>query len=410
MASAYREPAQALDKVLSRRSSLRNAAYATKDPPRCLALISAVLQNKDALQGALEATRPELLSQRNRKSVALIATFDAVAGKGLPRRAGGKLLRTLKENREQIAAAYFGLGGRSDSSAKKRRRFARLNPLRRRREGGIEGFERDPHVVDLFEFSPAMAKTFNGSHELVSSGQFILQDKPSCFPAEILIREAEKQPKAILDCCAAPGNKTTHAAALVFDEGGQVRALDRDPERLALLKRRVDLAGATNVTCVLADFLTFNDFEPDAILLDPSCSGSGIVDERRPSSFAEKKVDGLVAFQLEALTRALTQFSTVNRVVYSTCSVDDRENEDVVARALRGAGGDRFQLKRCMPTWQRRGRPHPNLSESESDALIRVDPAEDQITGFFVALFVRRQPTTKARLKARLRNKKRALR
>ena len=99
-----------------------------------------------------------------------------------------------------------------------------------------------------------------------------------------------------------------------------------------------------------------------------------------------KRIKKLSNVQLSILKKAVT-FPNVNTIVYSTCSIHEVENEDVVARFLaeyrqEGWGVDypcRFN------EWCRRGRKHVNLSPEESRALIRCD-GEDEMNGFFVAL------------------------
>jgi putative methyltransferase len=89
-------------------------------------------------------------------------------------------------------------------------------------------------------------------------------------------------------------------------------------------------------------------------------------------------------------------FPSARRITYSTCSIHDIENEDVVAKALqkydnsveKPAGVGKWELKVCLPTWSRRGKPNGSLSSEQSEALIRCLP-EDGTNGFFVAYFER---------------------
>ncbi|GJN19345.1 hypothetical protein PR202_gb06612 [Eleusine coracana subsp. coracana] len=133
-----------------------------------------------------------------------------------------------------------------------------------------------------------------------------------------------------------------------------------------------------------------------AILLDPSCSGSGISTERldhllpshargdQDDASTSLRIKKLSAFQKKALTHAIS-FPSVERVVYSTCSIHQAENEDVVNAVLPLATSLGFELATPFPQWQRRGLPVFKGSEH----LLRTDP-EDGLEGFFIALFVRR--------------------
>ena len=109
---------------------------------------------------------------------------------------------------------------------------------------------------------------------MVARGELILQQKASCFPALAL---APPPGASVIDGCAAPGNKTTHLAALMGNEGSLL-AFEQDARRCALLEQMLTDRGASCARAVHGSFL---DAEPSDhpcvshILLDPSCSSSG---------------------------------------------------------------------------------------------------------------------------------------
>jgi putative methyltransferase len=307
---------------------------------------------------------------------------------------------------------------------------------------------RDPLLPELLLFPPG---TDLHAHPLVRSGALILQSRASCLPARAL---APKPGWTVLDACAAPGNKTTHLAALVGGgaaadsknkKQARVLAFDRDPRRLELLRRNVERAGASSIVrAERADFLALDPLAPQfaavrAVLLDPSCSGSGTAaarqlagggllsssagvgpteeEEEKNAAAAEdggaepaadERVEQLARFQATALKHAL-KFPKCERVSYSTCSVYRRENEAVVAEVLadsevaaagwrladpfpsmRGGGGGKSKEKAGVaPMYGRRGWPHPGLPAGQERLLVRTDAALDGTDGFFVALFVR---------------------
>jgi putative methyltransferase len=177
-----------------------------------------------------------------------------------------------------------------------------------------------------------------------SGGQLVLQGRGSCMAAHAL---APLPGWLVVDACAAPGNKTTHLAALMQGRGTVV-AFDADQARLLRLKAAVTRAGASRVIQPrLADFLAQSHAHPplssaQALLLDPSCSGSGTRlsrgDALLPSAgdrggAGAQRVAALSRFQLAALRHAL-RAPALRRLVYSTCSLDAVENERVVAQAL----------------------------------------------------------------------------
>lgn len=213
--------------------------------------------------------------------------------------------------------------------------------------------------------------------------------KASCFPAQVLFncwrQGAEKSFHAhVIDACAAPGNKTTHLASLFSEYRREtaaftyeITAVEQDPGRAAVLRRRLTQAGADGpVRVVEGDFLQLDLSAPSmvsacALLLDPSCSGSGMlhrsierqahgVDEERDAQLA--RIEGLRRFQLQALLKALGH-PRLTLVVYSTCSLHLQENEAVVAEALHWqslhGGGWRLVSPAGFEDWSRRGERLP---------------------------------------------------
>lgn len=152
-------------------------------------------------------------------------------------------------------------------------------------------------------------------------------------------------PMDVVDTCAAPGNKTSHAAMLLPPGPGQVLAFDKSEDRAALLRRRMGEVGARRVVVRCGDFLETDLSGPEfararCALVDPSCSGSGMLradhqtDRGRGAATAEGavpeseagRVANLAAFQEKVLWHAL-QLPAVHRVAYSTCSVYHRVRE-----------------------------------------------------------------------------------
>ena len=247
-------------------------------------------------------------------------------------------------------------------------------------------FWRDTHLPDLLAFPPGTNLT---QHPLYTSGAIILQDKASCFPASAL----NPPPGSIcLDACAAPGNKTSHLSSLMKNSG-HVYAFDLDLKRLNTLKRLTSKAKCTNITAQCGSFLDVDPTkEPychvEYLLLDPSCSGSGIVNrmdhlvdgvpESTETKANEERLLSLAEFQQSVIMHAM-RFPKAKRVVYSTCSIHKQENEDVCSKILE-AHPD-WKLIPCLPSWSRRG---IDLTDS-----VRALP-EDGTNGFFVALFERK--------------------
>ncbi|XP_040968828.1 25S rRNA (cytosine-C(5))-methyltransferase NSUN5 isoform X2 [Gossypium hirsutum] len=255
--------------------------------------------------------------------------------------------------------------------------------------------EKDDVVPDLLKLPP---KCDLHDHPLVMNGSVFMQGKASSMVAAALDPDPGWE---VLDACAAPGNKTVHLAALMRGKG-KVIACELNKERIKRLADTVRLSGACNIEVFHGDFLSLDPKDPPyskvrAILLDPSCSGSGTVAERLdhllPSHAAgqsanvdeTERLTKLASFQKKVLTHALC-FPQVERIVYSTCSIHQIENEDVVNSILPLAASHGFRLGTPFPKWHRRGLPVLEGFEH----LVRTDPVEDK-EGFFIALFVREE-------------------
>jgi 25S rRNA (cytosine2278-C5)-methyltransferase len=301
--------------------------------------------------------------------------------------------------------------------------------------GTTKSYVRDPNIPDLLA-TDAPTKELARVSAYVT-GKVILHDKASCFPAHLLLnckpeftlRSERPIDVDLLDACAAPGNKTSHAASIIFDTerankrstacGRMVLACERDAKRSKILQSMLDRAGAHDRVKVLAnqDFLALDPQEQrfshvTHLLLDPSCSGSGILgrediptlvlpkdkprkvsegfkaeeengtDDRlsdRPRRKKQKRAtpsqrlsgdaDGdkpsitppsIDTNRLRKLSNLQTQiiehafsFPSARLLTYSTCSIHATENEMVTLRALNSA----VARKRCWRLLQRHEQP-----------------------------------------------------
>jgi len=167
-----------------------------------------------------------------------------------------------------------------------------------------------------------------------SEGLFVVQDE-SAMRAALLLKPEPGQ--RVLDLCAAPGGKTTHLAELMNDEG-EIVAVDSSAERLRMLEENCRRLGLKSVRIVQSDVLSLElDGGFDRILLDAPCSNTGVL-RRRPDAKWRLKAEDirqLAELQKELLNRAVALLKPGGMLLYSTCSIEREENEDVV-RGCRG--------------------------------------------------------------------------
>jgi len=143
----------------------------------------------------------------------------------------------------------------------------------------------------------------------------------------------------ILDACAAPGGKTGHLAQMMKGQG-IVIAADRSHKRVHMMSESLKRLGSDNVKLLTADLDMINsplaESVFDRILLDAPCSGTGVL-RRHPEGKWRKDpqtITRLTAIQKDLLTSAARSLKKGGRLLYTTCSLLEEENEDVVNRFL----------------------------------------------------------------------------
>ncbi len=166
--------------------------------------------------------------------------------------------------------------------------------------------------------------------EIYKNGEIYLQSLSSMLPPIVL---EPKEKTDILDMAAAPGGKTTQIAALV-NNNASITACELNNIRAQRLKYNIEKQGATCVYVMQTDARRIDDFFSfDQILLDAPCSGSGTLnmnDENLNKVFTEKLVQKSVKSQKELLKKAIKVLKPGKEMVYSTCSILQEENENVI--------------------------------------------------------------------------------
>ena len=172
--------------------------------------------------------------------------------------------------------------------------------------------------------------------ELIAAGKIYLQDEASQLVAHVLGAQAGER---VFDACAAPGGKTTHIASLTRDLA-LIIAGDVHAHRLRTVRDLAHRQGISRVHPVVLDAeksLPFGDESFDRVLVDAPCSGTGTL--RRNPEIRYRLVPGdfaeLRARQRRILAHASRVVRRKGRLVYSTCSVEFEENEEVVNEFLR---------------------------------------------------------------------------
>ncbi len=221
-------------------------------------------------------------------------------------------------------------------------------------------------------------------------GRISIQDEASQLVALLAGRGEKIVARTILDCCAAPGSKTSLLARR--NPRAKVFAAELHPHRARLLQ---SLTCLPNVYVVAADarHLPFSAGF-DRILADVPCSGTGTLARNPEIKWRLKAEDlhDLQSRQIAILKSALAQLALGGRLVYSTCSLEREENEAVVEAALNVAAefkvadikGELEQLRQSGEMcWE-------DAASLLAGPYLRTIPGGHPCDGFFAAMIERR--------------------
>ncbi len=238
-----------------------------------------------------------------------------------------QLLRRIEQDynqdSEQVLNGFFG----------QKDVYIRVNTLRHTEKQAIEllkneGIEMESSVL------PNCLKVVSGN--IVNSKAFASGDvRIQSLSAQAAVAALEPKPlQTIIDLCAAPGGKTL-TAAMNMQNDGTVLACDRSKTRLSLVEQTAKKEGITTVQTTVCDSAKFNpEFEnsADGVICDVPCSGFGELASKPELRLKPPEPDDseLFAIQKAIAENAFRYVKVGGRVVYSTCTIDRRENEEIV--------------------------------------------------------------------------------
>ena len=209
-------------------------------------------------------------------------------------------------------------------------------------------------------------------------GLFTVQDESSMIVSHVLNPQKND---FIIDTCSAPGGKTGHIAQLMHNEG-RILALDIHKHRIELIKENCVRLGITNVETALVDAREISQHLhefADGILIDAPCSGLGVLARRADSRWQkeEKDVEELSKLQYEILKSASELVKAKGTLIYSTCTIDSRENTEVVEKFLKD--NTDFYLDTSLNEYL------PYETDEGKEGYIQYLPFKHQMDGFFIA-------------------------
>jgi len=186
------------------------------------------------------------------------------------------------------------------------------------------------------EYLPEFFHLFEGGYlvidKLVYEGKIYIQDESSGLPVRLL---NPKMGMEVLDVAAAPGGKTCYMATKMRNKG-MITAIDRSRPRLEMMTENCHRLGVKIVNPVLADNLEFTGATFERVLLDAPCTGWGNAGKHCDLRWEKSPDDVGRLFKVQSMMidQAAKLVKPGGIMVYSTCTIIRRENDDVVEEFL----------------------------------------------------------------------------
>jgi len=313
----YAEAGKCIEKVLAKKGTPKSVVFELKESKQTklvYKLVIETLKYKSILESLITKCQIEKKEKWLGKGRCLCIVYEFLIGSGLRNK---KYLNTVNKYKSQLTNGFTLLKVKKkaktaedllpDDVKVELPKFARVNKLLTNKENILLELKSKGYKLRTFESTSefitasfSLDKTdvlidnclsglfaFHTSVNLselalTKANKLVLQDRASCLPPFVLRPEVGD---IVLDCCAAPGNKTHQLAEFVGTKG-KVLACEADPKRYKLLSNRMDSLGAGKI--VDSKLQNFFEIKVDQgswanvnkIMLDPSCSGSGMAHKR----------------------------------------------------------------------------------------------------------------------------------
>lgn len=227
-----------------------------------------------------------------------------------------------------------------------------------------------------------------------AEGKWTVQDVSSALAVELA---GIKRTDFVMDVCAAPGGKSILAAEMA----GKVLSRDVSEEKVRLLSESKNRMKMDNIEVQVWDAVCFDGIyeeKADVVLLDVPCSGLGVMGKKRDIKYrvTREGMESLVVLQREIARVCSRYVKRGGTLIYSTCTINPRENEEMVGFLTEELGLEPVSLEESLPESllaqkratealrYREGR-NPGLREEERRACIQLLPGYMEADGFFIA-------------------------
>ena len=213
-------------------------------------------------------------------------------------------------------------------------------------------------------------------------GWFMVQDQA----AQLISLMLAPQPgETVLDACAAPGGKAAHLSEIMQNRG-MVVALDADAARIEKIRENMQRLGITIIKTVQGDAARYSEEKFDKILVDAPCSGLGVLRRHPDGRWIKsiRKISDRRILQMQILKNCARLLKPGGAFVYSTCTTEPEENEDVIADFMHTSSTE-FMIDDPRPYL-----PPTAVPLVGSDGFFRTFPHEPDMDGFFGVRMIRK--------------------
>ena len=294
--------------------------------------------------------------------------------------------------KERIVERYSGICGNPNKFSRiieeKLKQSFRINTIKGDKEEVLDQMKNyDPSIKKISWCENAFETDLTnlGSSIEHFSGQIYIQELTSMIPP-LIVRDLIKENK-ILDCCAAPGSKTTQIAD-IMNNRGQIIANDARHGRLKSLRGNLDRLGITNTSVTLRDFKSFPNTNADLYFVDAPCSSEGTI--RKKNAIARKwrnnDYERFSKMQKGLLKKACEMAPKGSTIVYSTCTFAPEENEKVINEIIKE---ENIELQKISLNGFKMGKGITSWKGEDYDKAVercrRIWPHHNNTDAFFLA-------------------------
>ncbi|MEH7106817.1 16S rRNA (cytosine(967)-C(5))-methyltransferase RsmB [Bacillus sp. JJ1764] len=260
---------------------------------------------------------------------------------------------------------------------------ARVNIAKISRDDCVNLLEEEGFQIEKSPIIPEAIRSLKGNlatSKVFQNGLLTIQDESSMLVAYAL---GVSDHQTVLDACAAPGGKTTHIAEKLKGTG-EVISIDLHEHKVKLIRDNAQRLGLENIKAVALDSRKvsehFQEGSFDSVLLDAPCSGLGVMRRKPDMKYTKKEQDitQLSMIQQQLLQAVSPLVKKGGTLVYSTCTVDKEENEQMIKNFL----GDHSEFE---GDYSLRSRMPEAIQPFISDYDLQILPQYFGSDGFYIA-------------------------